>query len=266
MTPKISVLMNCYNGARYLREAIESVLVQTYPNWELIFWDNQSTDASREIAESYGPHHTILGEARRLASTYFSGEWIGFLDTDDVWFPFKLERQVAAIKDDRSGKLGLVYGVTEPLVESGIAPPHRFAFQRFVGAQQPEGEIFGELIKCNFIALPSMLVKYSAFTEVGGFSGRFPVSEDYFLSLRIAHDYHARAVQEPICRYRIHGDNASLDTNYGGVAEDLRVIGHFLPELPAVRALPRLSMRYLLHRYRDFRYRTWPKRLRARGG
>ena len=71
--PFVSVLMNCYNGEKYLQEAIDSVLAQTYKNWELIFWDNRSTDRSAEIFKSYNDHrlkyflsheHTDLGSGR----------------------------------------------------------------------------------------------------------------------------------------------------------------------------------------------------------
>ncbi len=74
--PLISVIMNCYNGEKFLREALDSVLTQTYTNWELIFWDNQSTDKSKDILLSYNDsrlkyfyatQHTNLGKARNLA-------------------------------------------------------------------------------------------------------------------------------------------------------------------------------------------------------
>lgn len=75
-SPLISIIINCFNGERFLREAIDSVIAQTYSNWELIFWDNQSTDSTANIVRSYhddriryfyAPEHTSLGEARNLA-------------------------------------------------------------------------------------------------------------------------------------------------------------------------------------------------------
>ena len=91
--PLISILMNCYNGETYLNEAINSVIEQTYDNWELIFWDNQSTDKSKVIFESYqdnrlkyyyAPEHTNLGGARANAFKYLIGDFIAILDTDDI--------------------------------------------------------------------------------------------------------------------------------------------------------------------------------------
>ena len=87
--PLISVIINCYNGEKYLREAIDSVINQTYQNWEIIFWDNQSTDSSKQIVTSYkdnrihyfcAPTHTSLGEARNLAVEKANGEQTGGSD------------------------------------------------------------------------------------------------------------------------------------------------------------------------------------------
>ena len=92
--PTVSVIINCYNGEEFLRETIDSVINQTYSNWELIFWDNQSTDSSAEIIKSYqddriryfyAPTHTPLGEARNYAIDNAKGDYLTFLDSDDVW-------------------------------------------------------------------------------------------------------------------------------------------------------------------------------------
>lgn len=94
--PLVSVIINCYNGEKYLCEAIDSVIAQTYTNWEIIFWDNQSTDGTAEIVKSYkderiryfyAPVHTPLGEARNLAMREAEGVYFAFLDADDVWNP-----------------------------------------------------------------------------------------------------------------------------------------------------------------------------------
>jgi len=104
--------MNCYNGQRYLREAIDSVLAQTFTNWELVFWDNKSTDSSAEHFHSYkdsrlryylAPQHTHLGEARAQAWPHLNGEFIGVIDTDDIWLPFKLEAQLDCFHDADAG-------------------------------------------------------------------------------------------------------------------------------------------------------------------
>src|SRR5690349_5169555 len=112
--PLVSVIMNCLDCSRYLREAIESVYAQTYENWEIIFYDNGSCDGSGDIARSYddrlryfrGDATIPLGNARNKAISFARGDLIAFLDCDDVWFPAKLEKQVPLFADSR---VGLVY-------------------------------------------------------------------------------------------------------------------------------------------------------------
>ena len=101
--PLVSIIMNCYNGETFLHESIGSILNQTYKNWELVFWDNQSKDKSSEIFKSYkdkrlkyflANQHTTLYKARNLAIEKSKGDYIAFLDTDDLWEKDKLELQM----------------------------------------------------------------------------------------------------------------------------------------------------------------------------
>ena len=100
--PFVSVILNCYNGEKYLKEAIDSVYAQSYVNWEIIVWDNVSSDKSAQIALSYNSKlkyfcaekHTPLGHARKLAVGVSNGEYLAFIDADDIWFPNKLEIQL----------------------------------------------------------------------------------------------------------------------------------------------------------------------------
>jgi glycosyltransferase involved in cell wall biosynthesis len=102
--PAVSVIMNCLNGERFVRQAIQSIYDQTFTDWEIIFWDNASTDRTAEIANSFDGRlryfrssETIpLGAARRVAMAEAGGNWIAFQDHDDVSLPHRLERQMAA--------------------------------------------------------------------------------------------------------------------------------------------------------------------------
>lgn len=109
--PMVSVIINCYNSERFLREAIDSVIAQTFQDWELIFWDNQSTDGSVEIVKSYddsrityyyAPEHTNLGQGRINALEKANCEWVSYLDADDHWFPTKLEKQISLTEIGRA--------------------------------------------------------------------------------------------------------------------------------------------------------------------
>ena len=114
--PLVSIIMNCYNGEKYLAESLESILSQTYQNWELIFWDNLSTDNSKKIFEKYkdkrfkyflAEKHSVLYHARNLAIQKTKGDFIAFLDTDDIWLKDKLSKQIQLFSDEN---IGLVYG------------------------------------------------------------------------------------------------------------------------------------------------------------
>ena len=113
--PQVSVIMNVRNGASFLREALDSVVAQTFHDWELIVWDDRSTDDSPRIISEYhdpriryflSPEDTPLGEARNNAIRQATGDWLAFLDQDDIWLPRKLQQQMA-LADDQTG---IIYG------------------------------------------------------------------------------------------------------------------------------------------------------------
>ena len=108
--PLVSIIMNCFNGETYLNEALKSILNQTYKNWELIFWDNISTDNSKKIFEKFtdkrfkyylAPKHEPLYRARNLAIKKANGEFISFLDTDDIWLNDKLTKQIKLMNSQK---------------------------------------------------------------------------------------------------------------------------------------------------------------------
>lgn len=99
----VSVLMSCFNGSKYIKYSVNSLLKQTYENWELIFYDNCSTDNSAEIIKSFkdprikyhkAVKHTMIGEAKQNALNLASGNYVAFLDVDDIWLKKKIERQI----------------------------------------------------------------------------------------------------------------------------------------------------------------------------
>ena len=113
--PLVSVIINCFNGEKFLKDALISVSSQTYQNWELIFWDNKSTDNSKKIFFEFkdrrfkyyiSEKHTSLYEARNNAIRESQGEIIAFLDADDWWEKDKLQKQIALFKNQN---IGIVY-------------------------------------------------------------------------------------------------------------------------------------------------------------
>ena len=171
--PLISVLMNCFNGERYLRQAIESVLLQTFGDWELLFWDNQSTDKSAKIVENYtdtriryfrSQEHTTLGEARELARGCIRGKWLTVLDVDDYWLPENLESRVSVSVESDVGLIYSRYVVDRTLVgESSFVMPLR--------RRLSQGQIYSDLTEKNFIGSHTALYRADAVESVGGGGG-----------------------------------------------------------------------------------------------
>ena len=106
--------MNCHNGEKYLKNSLQSVINQTYKNWELIFWDNKSIDKSKEIVESFkekrfkyfkSKKFNSLYKSRNLAIKKSKGKYICFLDTDDWWLKKKLIHQIDVLRKNPEIKL-----------------------------------------------------------------------------------------------------------------------------------------------------------------
>jgi len=183
--PNVSIIMNCYNGAKFVRDAIESVYAQTYTDWEIIFWDNCSTDATPEIAKSFdaklryfrGETTTPLGTARNLAMKHAQGDWIAFLDHDDLCLPHRFERQMAAI----GGKdYALCYAGMREVDGEG-------RFVRNVLPQHNSGRIFGELLTDCDAFLQTTMVNRGYMQRYGiEAPPSFMVLEDVNLFLKLA--------------------------------------------------------------------------------
>lgn len=218
--PLVSVIMNCFNGERYLRPAIDSVIAQSYPHWELIFWDNQSTDRSAEIVKSYrdsriqyyyAPTHTVLYEARNRALGRASGELIAFLDVDDAWLPHKLEKQVPLFADR---EVGFVYG------KFWIENEQKKSRRVFPTGDAPAGWVSNELLQHYFIGMMTLIIRRSALESLSrAFDSRWHLIGDFDLAIRLSTRWRSACVQEPIALNRLHGDNETAKHSRRQIAE-----------------------------------------------
>ena len=210
--PLVSIIMNVRNGASTLREALNSVLAQGFHDWELIVWDDRSTDQSAQIIAEYkdpriryflSQDETSLGKARDNAIRQATGAWLAFLDQDDIWLPRKLEKQMA-LADDTTG---LIYGRTVRFYPSGL---ERDYDQTHEFTLLPDGDIFDQLFTDScFIAMSSAVFRRAAVEAIGGIPDAIQIVPDYWLYVAVARRYRVRAVQEVVCRYRMHGANTS---------------------------------------------------------
>ena len=198
--PSISVVIPVYNGERYLAEAIESVLAQTSPVAEIFVVDDGSTDASRPVAERFRPlvrlvsqKHAGAGAARNRGVAESTGELLAFLDADDLWLSDKLERQLAALRQDPCADFAL--GHSEEFVSPELDP----IVQAKLAPRSPRASF-----------APSALLVTREVMERIPFSTA-PVGEflDWMLQ---AHDEGLQEVMVPhvVIRRRLHGANQSL--------------------------------------------------------
>jgi glycosyltransferase involved in cell wall biosynthesis len=237
--PLISVLMNCYNGERYIREAIDSVINQTYENWELIFWDNQSSDSSAKLFLEYddcrlkyfyAQKYKELGDARVEAISKVKGSWVGILDVDDIWCKEKLEHQVDIINKslDEGVELGLVYGKVLEINERGIEVGE-LAHSNYKNKILPNGMILKELLlKGNFIMSPSILFSMKAFKQIGGFPKGYLNASDYYISCAISSVYRVGVINKYIAKYREHQNNLTLNQKVIAFEEQLMIFNKWV--------------------------------------
>ena len=235
--PAVSVIMNCLNSSRDLREAMDSLMAQTFSDFEVVFWDNCSTDESPAIAQSYGEKVRYfrgesivpLGEGRNLALAQARGRYLAFLDCDDLWKPTKLERQVALF--EANPRVGLVCTDTEIFDGKRV-------FKRLFAETSPQrGMTFAALMQRQWISMSSAMVSREALTSLsaekissgqgingGWFDQSLNVCEEADVFYRIAHDWQLDHVDEPLTLWRVHGGNTTF-RKFGQFADEtLRIL------------------------------------------
>lgn len=210
-TPKISVLMAVYNGAVYLREAIDSVLAQTYRNFEFVIVDDGSSDTTPSILASYTDerlrivtlasnkgHTTALNEGWRACR----GEYIARMDGDDICHPERFTRQLEALEADPT--LGIV-GTAVWIIDS--------RGRRLDYAPQPaaDGAIRFVAMTRNPFHHPSVMWRNAAFAGRGlAFDERYQANQDLDLWTRVLPTTRGANLRAPLLSYRVHGANVSV--------------------------------------------------------
>jgi glycosyltransferase involved in cell wall biosynthesis len=200
----VSVTIPCYNGEPFLGTAIESVLGQTFQDFEIIVVDDGSHDRSGDVVRKwkdpriryYYQTNQGLAATRNRLIDLAEGKYIALLDQDDFWEPRKLEAQLAVFA--RNHETVLVYSdcfvVDENKHVKGRWSQRTRAFR---------GAVFEPLLQVNFIPIPTVLVRRDALLEVGKFQP-YKVCEEYDVFLKLAEKYHFDYVAEPLASYRVH--------------------------------------------------------------
>ena len=209
---KVSVIIPAYNGDRYIKEAIDGVLAQTYTDYEIIAVDDGSTDSTKNIIQQYGDRvkyysQTNQGVAasRNLGLSQAKGKYIAFLDQDDVFLPHKLASQVAVL--ERDSAIAMVNSGWQIVDRNGI----------FQSAVKPWLQIpeltAADLIIWKPVFLGAMLFRRSQLERTAGFDTSLEQTPDVDLAIRLAAMGGASAwVKQTTVKYRQHQANASKNT------------------------------------------------------
>lgn len=201
--PKVSVILPAYNGEKFITAAIDSVLGQTYKDYEVIVVNDGSNDRTAEILSGYGGKIKVItqenggiAKARNVAIDCSEGEYLAFLDQDDTWMPEKLECQVPLLEQDKD--LGLVYTDAYIMCDNGAE------LLSFDLRKPYRGMAVEQLFLNNFIATSSVIVKRKYFERVGPFIQSLSPCLDYDRWLSIAALYKIDYVSKPLIRFRDH--------------------------------------------------------------
>lgn len=182
---KVSVLMNCYNSELYIRESVQSLIDQTYKDWELIVWDDASIDSTINIIQSFNDNrikiykndaHCGLCLGRIRAQKFLKGEYISILDSDDIYEKDKLKNQIQAFNIDPN--LSLVTSWYSKINENG-KELKKIKFSK--NLSKIKNELFGD----NIFAHSSIMYKRSEAEKVGWYSDKLEYSQDYDLTIKL---------------------------------------------------------------------------------
>lgn len=209
MPPAVSINLCCYNSERFLEETLQSIFAQTYKDWELIVVNDGSKDSTEIIINKYirqgypiiylWQENHGLGYSRNKTLELSNGQFIAFIDHDDIWLPEKLEKQIKIFGNNPN--IGLTF--TNAIYFSNDNKNNKYL--RYKNNIPPSGEIFGELLKKYYLCLSTVMIKKQAMENIKGwFEDTFKVAEEADVFMRIAYKWECAYVDYPLTMFRMH--------------------------------------------------------------
>src|SRR6185295_1641910 len=233
--PKISILMPTYNRGAFIGETIESILNQTYQNWELIIVDDGSDDDTEEVISQVKDQRirfykagriAINGKIKNIGLEMAKGELIAFIDSDDLWAETKLEKQVAALQEYPEAWFSLTGGFNFRTVNQ----PVDFFYKQREGLRY--GDIFVSIFRSEIsTTTPSLILRKECLTVTGGFDETKPFSDIDFI-LNLASHFKAVILYEPLLYRRLHAANDSGENWVKGYQQGISMIRLYRKKLP----------------------------------
>lgn len=211
--PLVSACIGAYNREGYIRETIDSVLAQTYPNIEVVVVDDASTDGTVDVIASYGDRVRLIRRdtnsgicpvTRNQATRAAKGAYIAYLDSDDAWFPTKIEKQVEFMESHPAIPVCHTYA---ELIDAESRP---YGI-RHEGRLAATSNLFRSLLDHCWVTISSVMVRADIFGRVGGYfteDRRYGIwGEEHEFLLRVSRQFEIGLVSEVLAKYRRHPDN-----------------------------------------------------------
>ena len=206
--PLVSIIMPAYNSAEFIKVAIESVIDQTYKEWELLIVNDKSIDETENIVHSLALNDSRIclinresnsgrpSRAKNSALSYIKGDYIAFLDSDDIWMRNKLDLQISFMLENKNYALTYTGGF---LIDSTGK-----IFNSFI-PKYSNGKNLNNMLNRYEINNQSVVIKRDAlFKTVGKFNENIIIGEDYNLFMHIVAKYEIGSIKEYLVKYRIH--------------------------------------------------------------
>ena len=206
--PLVSIIMNCHNGEKFLTESLKSVKNQTYKNWELIFYDNCSTDKSKNIIKNFSDKRVRYFKSQKILKLYHArnkaiekskGKYICFLDVDYTWAKNKLNYQINNIQKHNSQILYSNYYINNEKKKT------KYLRSNYI---LPKGRITQNLLNDYCIGILTALINKEIFKK-NKFNKRFDIIGDFDFFIRLSMNYKIFAINKPLATYRYHSTNLS---------------------------------------------------------
>lgn len=252
MKPNVTVIMPVYNGVKYLRESIGSVIAQTVPPLEMFIVDDGSSDGSAELAASIDtpfPKYILhqpnkrQSAARNLAAGQAKGKYLAFLDHDDIWYPRHIEKLIPPMEDDV--RMGWTYSDIDEMDADGGMVTMNVLHLLNPHVQHPKTTIFNMLGADMFIFPSAAVVRTEAFHAIGGFDERLSGYEDDDLFLRLFRaGWMNHYSPESLVRYRRHPDSSAFSERMW-ISRDIYA-GKLLQDYPDDPVLVRFYVRDII--------------------
>ena len=227
---KVSIIMNCYNGQDFLKESINSVIDQTYKKWELIFYDNCSTDKSAQIVKKYNDKrikyyrskkNLNLGLARKNALSKANGYFVAFLDTDDIWKKNKLKTQLKFLKKKEIG-----FCISNSIFFNKFKSKNFYSSKRHF-----KKKVFYELIKNYFISFDTVIIKLKYLKKLSHMiDERFNIIHDMDLLIRLSNISEMNYAPFLLSKWRMREESLSYN-NFSTIIKEKKIFINKLSRL-----------------------------------